>query len=388
MHVTLTNMNRRFITTIIVCLALLFYNSSATAAVKQGASCKKVGQITLTSGIQYTCTKTGNNLVWIKRAKATTSATPLMKDFEAWSTSIDSKMLSDQAQRNFLSWTKIRSGAQKNHTQLIQPNPNTSRISILKKADDLGAQLFSSYFSQGSKTFIGATQTWTNKQLEISGWVTKCDNPSMTGVAYCFGNKSLQGYVITGDASHNASNPGADGGALLAHEYFHLVQQTLSNDPNGSQIKNGQPDMANAFPAWFVEGTADYVGFAVGALSQNATYWEGRAQMFTYSPPDESINKNKIADYEIRTCCGNNSPTYPYHIGRVATEYLVASIGFQKMLDIWIDFASTKNFEISFEKVSGITKGAFYEKFDQIRTKVGLPPVSWRLNGVVNKKIN
>ena len=145
--------------------------------------------------------------------------------------------------------------------------------------------------------------------------------------------------------------------------------------------------MTNAFPAWFVEGTADFVGFAVGALSQNATYWEGRARMFTYSPSDEWINKNSIADYEIRVCCGNDTPTYPYHIGRVATEYIVASIGFQKMLDIWIDYASTRNFETSFEKVAGISKETFYQKFDQIRIKVGLPAISWRLDGLVNKKI-
>ena len=312
----------------------------------------------------------------------------VVKDFEAWSTNIDSRTLNDQAQRNFLSWVKTRDGAQKNHTQLIQANTNTSRIAIMKKADDLGAQLFSSYFPQGSKTFIGATQTWTDEQLAKSGWTTQCNVPSMQGVAYCLGGESLHGYVITGDATYSASNPGSDGGSLLAHEYFHLVQRTLTKNPFASQMKNGRPDMANGFPVWFIEGSADFVGFAVGALSQNATYWEGRERMFSYAPREEATDKNAIADYEIRTCCGNSTPTYPYGIGRVATEYIVASIGFQKMLDIWSDFAITRNFETSFEKVTGISKEAFYTKFDQVRTKVGLPPVSWRLDGLVNKKIS
>ena len=109
--------------------------------------------------------------------------------------------------------------------------------------------------------------------------------------------------------------------------------------------------------------------------------------MLSYSPPEESTNKNAIADYEIRTCCGNGTPTYSYNIGQVATEYLVASIGFQKMIDIWIDYASTRNFEKSFENVVGISKATFYEKFDQVRTKVGLPAISWKLEGLVNKKI-
>ena len=382
---------KRFLVAIFIsCLALTVNFTSATASVKQGALCKKAGQVSTASGIKYTCTKSGSKLVWKKGSKAKTSgpAAPVVKDFEAWSTNIDSRTLSDQAQRNFLSWVKTRAGATKNHTQLIQANTNTSRISILKKADDLSAQLFSSYFPQGSITVIGATQTWTDDQLAKSGWVTKCDVPSMGGVTYCLDNDTRQGYVITSDLTYSASNPGADGGALLAHEYFHLVQRNLAKNPNGSQIKSGQPDMANAFPAWFVEGSADYVGFAVGALSQNATYWEGRDRMFSYAPREESIDKNAIADYEIRTCCGNNTPTYPYGVGRVATEYIVASIGFQKMLDIWSDFATSRNFETSFEKVTGISKEAFYTKFDQIRTKVGLPPVSWRLDGLVNKKIS
>ena len=380
-------MKRLVAPVLIVCLALSVNFPSATAAVKQGAVCKKAGQVSTASGIKYTCTKTGSKLVWVKRAKTGTSSAPVVKDFEAWSTNIDSRTLNDQAQRNFLSWVKTRSAAQKNHTQLIQANTHTSRITVLKKADDLSAQLFSSYFPQGSTTVIGATQSWTNEQLAKSGWRTKCNIPSMDGVAYCLDDWMRQGYVITSDAIYSASNPGADGGALLAHEYFHLVQSNLAKSPNGSQVKSGQLEMANSFPAWFIEGTADYVGFAVGALSQNATYWEGRERMFSYAPPEESINKNAIADYEIRTCCANNTPTYPYGVGRVATEYIVASIGFQKMLDIFVDFATTRNFETSFEKVVGISKEAFYKKFELIRTKVGLPSVSWRLEGIVNKKI-
>jgi hypothetical protein len=196
------------------------------------------------------------------------------------------------------------------------------------------------------------------------------------------------GYVVTGDASYQVSNPGNDGGALLAHEYFHLVQWTLAkeSDPIGL-AKNTSPESINAVPIWFIEGGADFVGFSVGALSQAATYWDGRATMFLYSPPEESINKNPIVDYEVRTCCGNNTPTYPYHIGRVATEFIVASIGFQKLLDILIDYATTRNFEKSFESVTGISKSTFYEKFELVRTKVGLPPISWKLDGLTNKKI-
>jgi hypothetical protein len=397
-------------------LALSLATAPSFASVKAGAKCTKAGAFATAGGKKFTCIKDGNKLVWNKgvavvkpkpsvtpaptsspAAKpvepnpvATSTPTSNLGDFEAWSTNIDAKTLSDQAQRNFLSWAQSRAGTKTNHVQLIQESPYANRIAILKKADDLGAQLFSSYFPQGSRTVIGAKEAWTVAELRKSGWpVSSCNEPYMPGVALCLDSDARQGYVVSGDATYRASDPGSDGGALLAHEYFHLVQANLSKTRPGEaeKTKGPNPSSVSAIPAWFLEGSAEFVGYSVGALAQNASYWEGRAQMLSYSPPEESVNKNAIADYEIRTCCSNNTPTYPYHIGQIATEFIVASVGFQKMLDIWIGYATTRNFEKSFETVTGIKKEAFYDKFEQLRPKVGLPPVTWKLDGVINKKI-
>ena len=400
-------------------LSILLITAPSFAAVKAGAKCTKAGSTATASGKKFTCIKSGTKLVWNKgvTVKAapkpnlnpvfkpvdptptpvatstptpTQTPTPTPANFEPWSTNIDAKMLSDQAQRNFLSWVQTRTGSITNHLQLIEDNPHKNRISILKKSDDLGAQLFSSFFPQGSKTIIGATEAWTIAELTKSGWpVRNCNEAYMFGVALCLDGNSRQGYVINRESAYNPSNPGNDGGALLAHEYFHLVQANLSKTRPGEAERNKSTNASsvNAFPIWFIEGSAEFVGYSVGALAQNASYWEGRPRMLSYSPPDESINKNAISDYEIRICCGNNAPTYPYHIGQIATEFIVASIGFQKMLDIMIDYGTTRNFEKSFETVTGISKATFYEKFEQLRPKVGLPPVSWKLEGVTNKRI-
>jgi hypothetical protein len=383
-------------------LGLLINVSTAVAfaSIKPGTSCKKAGQTSTINGIKYTCVKSGKKLVWNKGValkafpKPSVAPTPIPSvapapaKFEPWGTNIDSKMLSDEAQKNFLAWVKTRTGAPKNHTQLIQENPYASRISILKKADDLGAQIFSSFITKGSLTVIGADESWTLEQLAKSGWPrTNCNDPYLSGVVLCIDGDRRQGYVVTRDYSYDEFNPGRDGAALLAHEYFHLVQSNLAGPENGLRIKSTDADSVNAFPAWFIEGSAGFVGFSVGALSHDASYWNGRPAMFTYSPPDPSTDRNPISDYEIRTCCGNNTPTYPYVIGQVATEYIVASIGFQKFLDIFVDYKTTKNFEKSFASVTGISKEVFYEKFDLIRTKVGLPAISWKLDGLINKKI-
>ena len=404
-------MRNKLLALLITALTLAFLQPIALAAVKPGTACKVLGKTSTSSGIKYTCVKSGKKLVWNKgvavkqpvpvatptpsatptptpSATATPAATPTPTKFEPWSTNIDSKMLSDEAQRNFLAWVQTRTGATKNHTQLIQENRHSSRISILKKADDLSAQLFSSYFSQGSKTIIGATESWTVEQLAKTGWTTStCNNPYMPGVALCLDGVMRQGYVVTGDSSYDETRPGSDGAALLAHEYFHLAQTNMANSTNRLQMKSGDAGSTSAFPVWFIEGTAEFVGYSVGVLSQNASYWNGRAAMLSYSPPGPSTNRNSISDYEIRVCCGNDTPTYPYNIGLVASEYIIASVGFQKLLDIFSDYGTTKNFEKSFESVTGISKAVFYEKFDQVRTKVGLPPISWKLDGLINKKI-
>lgn len=381
----------RFLTLLLILTISIPEANSATPP-KPGVKCAKLGSTKIYKAKQYNCVKSGGKQIWSKGSvitKGTDLSNPLpgQGDFKAWNTEIDAKTLSDQAQRNFISWTKSNSGNPLKHDQIIQENSNSQRIAIMKKADDLSAQLFSSYFPSGSVTVIGATESWTNEELSKKGWNTACQVQSMPGVAYCLNFDRHNGYVVTGDKTYDPRNPGSDGGALLAHEYFHLVQSNLAKSTSGIRTKSGDADSTNAIPAWFLEGTADFVGFSVAALSQNASYWIGRPKMLSYAPPQESINKNSIADYEIRICCGNDTPTYPYNIGQVATEFIVASIGFQKMIDIWIDYGTTRNFEKSFENITGISKLAFYEKFDQLRTRVGLPAISWKLDGLVNKKI-
>jgi len=78
---TLNNLPmKRSLLSLLVILTLIA-PSHATAAVKVGGSCKKVGQVTTVSGKKHTCVKSGNKLVWSKgvtvtKAKASPSPTP------------------------------------------------------------------------------------------------------------------------------------------------------------------------------------------------------------------------------------------------------------------------------------------------------------------------
>jgi hypothetical protein len=64
--VILGSMKRVFATIVIGCLVLTLNLSTATAAVKPGTTCKKLGQISTSAGIKYTCIKSGKKFVWSK----------------------------------------------------------------------------------------------------------------------------------------------------------------------------------------------------------------------------------------------------------------------------------------------------------------------------------
>ena len=265
-----------------------------------------------------------------------------------------------------------------------------TRLKNFTLADQLGSQLFTQFFNGNSATVIGVDESWVVQQLKLNGHdFNSCSyNSGNDGLYYCINGGRGMGFVIKSDGQFMASNPGSDGTALLAHEYFHLVQYQMADLERKQSMMNGGKKSQNLFPAWFAEGSANFVGFSVAALAMDANYWTGRKAMFTYAPQEPSTNRNVLKDYEIRNGPGNNSPTYPYVTGQVATEFIVASVGFQKMLDIWILFKETQDFGKSFERATGLSKDAFYDLFEKARLNLDLPEVTWKLNCLTNTALD
>jgi hypothetical protein len=52
-------------------------------------------------------------------------------------------------------------------------------------------------------------------------------------------------------------------------------------------------------------------------------------------------------------------------MGQMATEYLVASLGFEVLLDIYREYGSRGDFEASFEAATGLALSDFYQRFDE-----------------------
>ena len=398
---------KRLVLGVLVFMLLSLLPTSAANVPKAGTSCKKVGITTTVNGKKFTCIKSGKRIIWNKGVRAsipqatkapkppvtpapTVTPTPTARPFTPWSTDATGKEISDAAQKNFRDWALAQSDKPLNHEFFIQDGIFSSRAQSLTASDATGSKLFSQFFPTKSVTVIGRNQAWVVEKLNsLGGNFKNCSITLTDGIDFCWDSQTMQGMVVYSDIKFNPTNLVGDASSLLAHEYFHLVQFQLSITGTGHIIKNGTPATANMFPAWFVEGSAEFVSYSVSTLAMGTDYWQARDSVNNIYGYNSSYSRNALVDAEIRTFSGTqpNGPIDPYIIGRVGTEYLVASIGFQKFLDIFKSFKETKNFEKSFESVAGLTITEFYEKFEKVRTTLGMPEVSMKLVCLTNMPI-
>jgi len=387
---------------VLISLALVVPNSYA--AVKAGSACSKAGIKSVSAGKTYTCVKSGKKLVWNKgvlipvakpapsaSASAAPSNTPVKQvaSVTPWSSTATAEEISEAAQANFRSWATKSMQATTKHKLILQEGVPSDRAANFSAADKLGAQIFGQYLSEGSVTVIGSDEKWVVQRLkENGGNYSSCaysaGNP---GLDYCLDGGGTQGYVVKSDLAFQPRNLGSDGSSLLAHEYFHIVQYQMADRSKKQTMMDGNAASKNLFPAWLVEGSANFVGFSVAAMAMGSTYGESRQAMFRYAPPEPSMNRNALEDYEIRNGPGNNSPTFPYIAGQLASEFIIASVGFEKLLEIFTSFKQTNDFEKSFKLAIGISKEDFYEKFEKARINLGLQEVSWKLVCLTNTPI-
>ena len=141
-------MKRVCATILIGCLVLTLNLSTATAAVKPGTTCKKVGQISNSAGIKYTCIKSGKKLVWNKgvRIKSASPNTQASSSPSAGATPLPSCP-----------------------TPLLQTPVDLSKVtSILYPGQERGGD----YKAHGGFGFDNATDNLVTVTIPLSGKIT------------------------------------------------------------------------------------------------------------------------------------------------------------------------------------------------------------------------
>jgi hypothetical protein len=323
----------------------------AHSATKAGAKCTKVGIKSAVGNKTFTCIKSGKKLVWDKG---------ISKTFTPWASSFDKSFL-------------VKSAIDAADKYFGKVSPNSSyEISIdsaitatdeswIKKSLNYANGSFTNLKREKVKIVLATNHDWGRNTLKSQNiWVGDplspypCSDGSRD--AYC----AEKNIILLVYSDVYGSNYLWDVGrkSTPAHELFHTVQNSLNSEANPNFV-NGQEPL---LPRWLIEGSANFYGYYVNEKLGLGTYQEGRnSQIENFS---EYRTKTPLEAYSKF----NNFN--PYGIGQAATEYIIASVGFESLLNIFKFTGTESSFSAGFKKATGIELNDFYSKFEEARASM------------------
>jgi hypothetical protein len=220
---------------------------------------------------------------------------------------------------------------------------------------------------QDVKAFVGTSHEWGKESLESRElWVGQPGSPypcsDGTGDVFCVDKNII---LIVSDRSDESLKSGFS--SVMAHEYFHIVQYSLTG-PQFTVHGGPMTDLSSKrVPRWLVEGSANFFGFYVSEKLNFSKYRYERE----FEVTEESYINNQLQPLEQYDFV-KDPDLNPYGIGQVATEYLIASSGFESLLNIFRYTNSEGNFDAGFKKATGIELSDFYARFELVKKFTGI----------------
>lgn len=232
---------------------------------------------------------------------------------------------------------------------------DSNRLWITEVLDYVNGS-FSKFNIKKVKAFIGTTHKWSKEILEESNlWVgdPRGTFPCSDGIedVYCVEKNII--VIVRSDPSWGAGNR-----STVAHEFFHTVQYSLTGPQftvHGGPMTDLTP---KRIPRWLIEGSANYYAIYVNQKLKLSTYQELRQDQVSNS----TYSRDALEPLDQYDYLGKPELN-PYGIGQAATEYLIASVGFESFLNIFIYTNSEGSFPKGFKKAVGIDIDDFYLKF-------------------------
>ena len=278
--------------------------------------------------------------------------------FTAWSTKFETLSMTQSA----LDATSSYFGQvvpSNDYELTIDPAITPSDQSWITRSLDYVNGAFKSVQRDKVRVFLGTTHSWSvNTLRQANLWVGDPRGPfpcsQGTNDAYC-AEKNLV-LLIYSDIYLPGSLYRWDAGRLStpAHEMFHTIQFALKGTNTGAE-----PILY--IPRWLMEGSANYFGYYVVEKLGLGKYQEGRNQQVNTNPGYKT--NLPLVQYDDYT-------SDPYGIGQAASEYLIASIGFENFLNIWKYTKTESSFSLGFKKATGIEIEDFYSKFESARSSM------------------
>jgi len=367
------------------------------STIKGGAICTKANQKVSKAGNTFICKKNGKKLTWQIQAKKPKTAAPssqrapvspvvtapkVSNFFETnpWSTTPTREQLIESALLEVEKFVN-RTGSKSAQFEIFyDDNILASDKEWMNRQIAFNARAFADFHPDKYVAFVALNDKWIMDRLVPMGFKTwhptvPCGGPT-TWENYCAG-KNWGAFVLKGRYEQNPGATKIDWPAsvigVFGHEYFHSVQNHFHN----GTFNRDPAVIRDSIPAWLLEGSASFIGGTMGELEGAIKYNTLRTSEVDNHPD----YKTSVARNSLRAFWNNwrgepGGYKNPYGIGQVATEYIVANVGVERMVYIFKYTTELKDFAAGFEKAVGISLNDFYTKFDQIRSRVGLPAVN------------
>ena len=383
-------LNLKFLV-LLMCLTLI--SSNASAAVKAGDTCKKVGTTATASGKKFTCVKSGKKLVWNKGVaivKPTPTVTPTptptpiptpTPTFTPTPTPTPSPII-EKAPSGFSdlvenfkgvyvgAWNssnaKIKANPALNVKQNILFGPNTkSPNPQIPEMFALGTRFFAGYAQPKSFDavyYVYDDIDWASKKLlELYGNPDIAQSPSRNCQSRerCNGASANVPKTDVGQSNYGVldnghPDPYHNKGGIEIHEYAHMVQ-FMQFEGKPTYQRNGGLGL---LPNWFIEGHAHLAGNVASASSMEEykvfrSFWlNARADGLPgYSPESIESFYEKLSPGKRDSTVFSNV----YSIGYFTVEALAAIKGVDSPIEVIKLVSDGASWEEAFLKVYGIT---------------------------------
>lgn len=339
--------------------------ATASSAIKHNASCTLKNQTVAVKQVIYKCVPINKKLLWRAVGKSNSSRgaegignNSKQLRFEPWSENFNLNSMLQTSHDNFILWQKENATTGGLHGTIIQDGLPVDVVNAITQSHFFAVNTFKKYSPEKTIAIIGVSSNWiiNASKNTFMGEIEYPNNnghlcypPNGNAIIACVSNHGAF-YIINKDMPGISVRLAIR--ALGAHEYFHIVQIKLA--------KINYRQFYNKIPAWFIEGSAEFIGYLSASPTGNL-YISQRPEMFS---------GQKATNFDLNNYYRNDQSSYPYDIGRSAIEYLVASNGFQPIMNILKNVGDGISFDTAFANEYKISLKDFYIKFNKAAINV------------------
>jgi hypothetical protein len=349
-------------TLLLLSLLLVVQIPSARAAVKAGATCTKIGQLSPTKSPKFKCQLVLGKKKWVAtKAKLEQVAVPSSWPLTQPAKSVEEILaIADSAERRFTADAKDAP----NFELLIGPNTSKTLANLYIQPLKTAMTLWSKDYKPSKPLVVALAEVQDYKfmkdQWEKNEFGSDFDSSEATWSKY--GEGCNQGAAKNDPQPFFwgciASNAGAYENIgikkFTPHEYMHIVQLALYKEASGGKFGN--------VASLFGEGSADYYGVTYASTATDAAKnWQRyRASKYLSSETTSGLlnaTNDQMYSYLIDAMRDSKlMPGHWYFTGAYATARLVAAKGHEGFVEFLKENGKLQGDAFkAFQNVYGIT---------------------------------